>query len=147
MKFKIADKRTRNLYLGPLSVFMFWPSLIFFGSWFMGDVISLEYLLYVCLFCSVPALLNYKGRCDFKNYAENHAIEVSGKGLISYEPDTQEIMEWESVKTIKVKRSKEKVKSIKIFGNHGLTADLSRYEDLDRLYDELKKVIEAGRWR
>ncbi|OOE71335.1 hypothetical protein [Salinivibrio sp. ML290] len=147
MKFKIVDKRIKNLYVGPLSVFMFWPSLIFFGSWFMGDVISFEYLLYVFLFCSIPALINYKGRCDFKNYAENHAIEISDKGLISYEPDTQEIMEWESVKTVKVKRSKHKVKSIKIIGNHGLTADLSRYGDLDRLYDELKKVIAADRWR
>lgn len=139
MKFKIVDKRIKNLYIGPLSVFMFWPSLIFFGSWFMGDVISFEYLLYVFLFCSIPALLNYKGRCDFKNYAENHAIEISDKGLISYEPDTQEIREWESVKTVKVKRSKHKVKSIKIIGNHGVTADLSRYGDLDRLYGELKK--------
>ena len=51
MKFKIVDKRINNLYVGPLSVFMFWPSLIFFGSWFMGDVISFKYLLYVFLFC------------------------------------------------------------------------------------------------
>ncbi len=147
MKFKVSDRLTERLYLGPVIILFFYPTIILLGSWYMEDLIGVEKFFYVFILSGLfPAFLNYRGKCDFRDYAKLHYIEIVDKGLISHELDVQEMLLWESIKEVKVKYSKHKVKSIKLKGYDGLTIDLSRYENLDLVATELEKYVEASKW-
>ncbi|WP_070965555.1 hypothetical protein [Vibrio sonorensis] len=141
MQFKIADKLTRNSYMGAIFILLFWPTVVFCGSWLMYGKVGWETLTYTIAASTVFAFLNYRGRKAFLHYANHHYIEVTEKGLITYEPDSYEVLNWANVKSIKVKRSKGAIKSIKLTGTNGLQADLSRYQNLDSLYAEMQKFI------
>ncbi|OCH22533.1 hypothetical protein [Aliivibrio sp. 1S128] len=147
MKFKIANKLTKHKYLSPAIVLLTWPILISIGSFLLGDLIDLKHLSYVVLFSAMPAFINYRGRAAFLKYASTHFIEVTENGLISYEPDTEEIMKWDNIKLIKVKQSRGQIKSIKLVTPNSMTVDLSRYDDLDGLCCELKRFVELSRWK
>lgn len=147
MQFKISDRLTRKLYLRPVGILFFFPLAILLGVSLMGSSVELESLPYLfILFGLFPAFFSYRNKCDFRDYAKLHYIEIVDKGLISHELDVQEMLLWESIKEVKVKYSKHKVKSIKLKGYDGLTIDLSRYENLDLVATELEKYVEASKW-
>ncbi|WP_418114846.1 hypothetical protein ACRZ5S_14980 [Vibrio scophthalmi] len=147
MKFKIADKFVKHKYRGPIFIALLWPVLISAGSILLGGTIPLEPVFYAFCFSCFAALLNFRGGHAFRKYAAQHSVEITPEGMISHEPDTTETMPWGNVKSVIVKGSSQRIKSLKLLTNNGASADLSRYADLELLCTELEKYVAAEQWQ
>lgn len=147
MKFKIADKFVKHKYRGPIFIALLWPVLISAGSILLGGTIPLEPVFYVFCFSCVAALLNFRGGHAFRRYAMQHSLDITPEGMHSHEPDTTEIMPWGNVKQVTVKGSAQKIKSLNVLTHKGITADLSRYDDLPLLCSELEKYVPENQWQ
>ena len=147
MKFHIANKLVKYKYRGPIFITLLWPTIITLGALMLGEKIPFEPIFYVFCFSGFAAFLNIRGGNALRKYAEQHCLEITPAGMISHEPDTTTTMVWNNVKLIKVKRSARKIKSLKLITTNATGADLSRYEDLERLCGELEKYVAPEKWQ
>lgn len=89
---------------------------------------------------------NFVGTRKYMRYAEIHTIEVAAAGLKSYELDTVSVLPWSKVTSVKVKNKNGEVTKLTLKTSHG-TIDLTQYENLPQLCNELKQFISPGLWR
>jgi len=88
---------------------------------------------------------NYIGYRSFYKYSIHHKIDVSEKGILSYEGDTESLLKWEKVNDVIVKNGKLGVKKFMLCTSITGKVDLSRYENLDQLHELVKKYVSMNK--
>jgi len=141
MEFRISNiliaKKKRGLYVGALFV-----AIVAFLVVLSSNEDEFSWGSFVLVF-GITAVFsvgaNYASYRSFYKYAQNHKINVSADGLLSYEGDTESLLKWDKVNDIVVKRNNGQVKKLTLKTSLTGKVDLSRYENLNQLYDHVAK--------
>ena len=143
MEFRISKELLAKKRRGPLLILIYVAVLALLLSLpvenkeFSWD----KFLIVFGITALIAAGSNYAGYRSFYKYAQHHKINVSKAGLLSFEGDTESLLKWDKVDEIIVKRGKSGIKKLLLSTSRTGKIDLSRYENLDHLYEMVNEFV------
>lgn len=148
MKFQISDENLRRRFRQPVYTFLQFVvfSLIIFS--FLEDGTDEKMIITITLIiCSIVGpLLNYFGARKYASMHKGHFIETRPEGFIIIDKETETILKWDNISTVKVKENGNGIKSM-IFSTHGgASMDLSKYGGLNNLKTEIRTYGKNIEW-